>query len=95
MTDLTINPEFRNLIPPISREELQELEQSILSEGCRDAIVVWNDTILDGHNRYEICNRHQIGFRTIGKEFRSKKEAKIWIIRNQLARRNLSLYERG
>jgi hypothetical protein len=95
MKDLTINPEFRDLIPPISREELQELEESISNEGCRDAIVVWNDTILDGHNRYEICHRHQIGFTTIEKEFDSKKEAKIWIIRNQLARRNLSLYERG
>ena len=95
MKDLTINPEFRDLIPPISREELQELEQSIINEGCRDAIVVWNDTILDGHNRYEICHRHQIGFTTVEKEFASKKAARIWIIRNQLARRNLSLYERS
>lgn len=87
---LTINSEFHNLIPPISEEEYQLLEESLLNEGCREAIVTWNDTILDGHNRYEICKRHGIGFKCLEKEFKDEDEAKVWVIRNQLARRNLT-----
>jgi hypothetical protein len=92
--ELTINPKFHDLIPPISKEEYDLLEQSILKEGCRDAIITWDDTILDGHNRYEICQKHDIRFKTIDKSFENEVEAKFWIIRNQLARRNLPAHER-
>ena len=92
--ELIINPEFHSLIPPISKEEYDLLEENILSEGCREAIVTWNDCILDGHNRYEICTKHKIGFKVLEKEFDNEDEAKIWIIRNQLARRNLPPHER-
>jgi hypothetical protein len=88
--ELTINPEFHSLIPPISAEEYQLLEESITNEGCRDAIVTWDNCILDGHNRYEICQKHHIGFHTLEKEFDTEDEAKIWIIHNQLGRRNLT-----
>jgi len=89
--ELTINPIFHSLIPPISKEEYGLLEQSILHEGCRDAIVAWNDCILDGHNRYEICQKHNIGFKTLEKEFDNENEVKFWIINNQLGRRNLKV----
>lgn len=89
------NTDYRNLIPPISSEEYQLLEESILNEGCREAIVTWNDRVLDGHNRYEICQKHHIGFKTLEKEFPNEEEAKIWIIKNQLARRNLPPHERA
>lgn len=95
MNNLTIRLDFQNLIPPISREEYDFLEQSILDEGCREAIVTWDDIILDGHNRYEICQKHSIGFKILEKEFSNEEEAKFWIIRNQLGRRNLSVYDRG
>jgi len=94
MEELKINPEFHNLIPLISSEEYQLLEESILQEGCREAIITWNDQILDGHNRYEICQKNEIKFKTIEKSFDNEDEAKIWIIQNQLARRNLPPYER-
>ncbi len=90
-----INPEFHNLIPPISTEEYQLLEQSILKEGCREKIITWEGWILDGHNRYEICLRHDIKFGTHEKSFENEDEVKEWIIRNQLARRNLSIYDRS
>lgn len=92
--ELTINSEFHNIIPPISSEEYQLLEESIINEGCREAIIIWNEVILDGHNRYEICKKHNIGFTSTEKEFVTENDAKIWIIHNQLARRNLSSYER-
>ena len=62
---MKIDAEFQSLIPPLTYEEKKMLEESILSEGCRDAIVVWNDTIIDGHNRYEICKKHGIHFETV------------------------------
>lgn len=95
MTQLTVDPEFHALIPPLSADERAALEASLLAEGCRDALVVWNDTLLDGHNRYEICQAHGIPFETIARDFETRDAAKLWIIDNQLARRNLPAYERG
>lgn len=89
-----IDEEFKVLIPPLTQEEYSALEQSILSEGCRDAIVTWNDIIVDGHNRYEICTRHNVPFKTVAYNFKDRDEAKVWMIQNQLARRNLHPFQR-
>jgi len=95
---MIIDPEFKALIPPLQAEELQKLEESILQEGCRDALVVWEtedgDVLIDGHNRFAICHKHTIAFKTIYKEFASRQEVKLWMIRNQLARRNLTPFNR-
>lgn len=90
-----IDEEFKALIPPLTQEEYSALEQSILSEGCRDAIVTWNDIIVDGHNRYEICTRHNVPFKTVAYDFKDRDEAKAWMIQNQLARRNLWPFQRA
>jgi len=66
---LRIDSEFKNLIPPLTEEEYKGLENSILSEGCRDNLVTWNDILIDGHNRYEICQKHNIEFTTINTPF--------------------------
>ena len=92
---MKIDVEFQSLIPPLTYEEKKMLEESILSEGCRDAIVVWNDTIIDGHNRYEICTKHNIPFETVNRDFDSRNDAIEWIIKNQFGRRNLPLHERA
>lgn len=94
MKKLNIDGDFKNLIPPLSEEEFKQLEENLLEEGCRDALVVWKDTILDGHNRYEICTKHNIPFATKEAMVENKQEAIIWIIRNQFGRRNLPLIER-
>lgn len=91
---MRIDPEFKNLIPPLTAEEFQGLEQSILKDGCRDALVVWNDILIDGHNRYEICMKYGLPFKTIDMEFDSREDAKLWMMQNQLARRNLHPYVR-
>lgn len=92
---MKIDVEFQSLIPPLTYEEKKMLEESILSEGCRDAIVVWNDTIIDGHNRYEICKKHGIPFETVSREFENRNEVIEWIIKNQFGRRNLPMHERA
>lgn len=89
--EIVVDNEFKSLIPPLTREEYDGLESSILAEGCRDALVVWGDTLIDGHNRYEICSRHGIPFKTIQKDFDSRDDAEDWIIDNQCSRRNLPL----
>ena len=60
--DLKVDPELRDLIPPLSEEEHRMLEDSIVRDGCDTPLTVWDGTIVDGHNRYEICVRHNIPF---------------------------------
>lgn len=92
---ITIDREFKNLIPAISDEERQQLEDNIVEfGGARDPLVVWTngdrDILLDGHNRYEICTRLGLNYHVESMEFASRDEAADWIDRNQLGRRNLS-----
>lgn len=92
---MIIDNEFKGLIPPLTDEEYKGLEESILKDGCRDALVLWGEILVDGHNRYEICTRHNIPFKTVQKEFTSRDDVVIWIIKNQFGRRNLPAYERA
>ena len=87
---LKINPEFKNLIRPLRRKELLQLEENLLADGCREPIITWNGFIIDGHNRYELCSKHGIPFLVWEKEFDSKEEVIAWICANQLGRRNIS-----
>lgn len=92
---MIIDSEFKNLIPPLSPEERQGLESSLLKEGCRDALVLWGDILIDGHNRYEICTKHNIPYKTVQREFESREAVIEWIILNQFGRRNLPAHERA
>lgn len=91
-----VDPEFKALIPPLSPEEFSQLEANVIADGCREAIVIWGPDrlIVDGHNRYEICCKHKIGFKTYEIQVRDRDEVKIWIIRNQFGRRNITAYQR-
>ena len=91
---MIIDEEFKSLIPALKDEEYNGLEQSILAEGCRDALVCWGDILIDGHNRYKICLEHNVSFDTVQKELADRNEALLWIIDNQLSRRNINAYER-
>lgn len=92
---MKVNEEFRKLIPALSNEEFTQLERNCLQDGIRDAIVVWNDTIIDGHNRYEIAKKHGLEFRTESKQFDTEGEVKEWMIMHQFGRRNLSVWDRS
>lgn len=80
---------------PLSDDERTGLEASIKAEGCREAIIVWDGTIVDGHNRYEICTRLGIEFQVCEKFFPNTDAVIEWIIKNQFGRRNIQLYDRG
>lgn len=88
---MKIDDGFRRLIPKLSDDEYNLLAESLVAEGCREALVVWReeDTLVDGHNRMAICNTHKIPYETRDISFPDRAEAERWIIRNQLGRRNL------
>lgn len=88
--ELTIDTEFKGLIKPLQTKEYLQLENNIIMDGCRDAIITWNGIIIDGHNRYEICHRHNIPFRIHEMEFDCREAVIAWICANQLGRRNIS-----
>lgn len=79
----------------MTADEYQQLKENILKDGCRDALVIWSDTIIDGHNRYQICTENGIEFKLIEMQFTDKDDAKAWIIKNQFGRRNLQSFVRG
>ena len=87
---MIIDNEFKGLIPRLTPEEYAQLEKNIIAEGCRDALVTWQSILIDGHNRYEICQKHGIEYRVVEKEFENRDTVIDWIINNQLGRRNLT-----
>jgi hypothetical protein len=88
--DLIINEKFRALLPPLSEEELLQLERNCLEEGIREQLHTWQNQIVDGHNRFYIAEKHDLPFATHEHHFADEGEAMQWIRDNQLGRRNLS-----
>lgn len=90
---LTVDKEFQALIPPLAPDEFARLEQDIVKNGCMSPLVLWSDEniILDGHNRYAICQKHDIDYSVIWvRDLKNRNDAKIWMVNNQLGRRNLT-----
>lgn len=90
MSDIIVDHEIAALCPPLTPEEYAGLEDSLRVDGCRDALVVWGDILLDGHNRKAICDGLGIPYRTVSVPLPDRDAAIRWVITNQLARRNLS-----
>lgn len=96
---ITIKDELRSIIPPLTNEERSMLKDSIMKEGCRDALIVWENgeeiIIVDGHNRFEICNELDVEYSLSYSKFDSMQDVKAWMIQNQFSRRNLTAYQRS
>lgn len=93
---ITVNDELRAYIDPLTPDELQALERSILAEGCRDALVLWGEVLVDGHNRYGICQKHGLPFQTVqNTRFTSMDDVHLWMIDQHLGRRSVSDFQRG
>ena len=92
MINLKIDPEFQSQIPPLTDDEFKQLEENILKEGkLLSPLIVWGNTLVDGHNRYAILQKHpEIYFSTMPLPFESRGEVLAWICKNQLGRRNLT-----
>ena len=94
--NITINEALRSFIDPLTASEYAALERSLLAEGCRDALVLWGDVLVDGHNRYGICQKHNIPFNTLqSSHFRGMEDVHLWMIDQHLGRRSVSDFQRG
>ena len=92
----TILPELAELLPPLSGEQLAALEKDILQNGCYAPIIVNEDlVIVDGHNRQQICTRHDLPYKMTVFAFDDLLEAKQWALDTQKGRRNLDKWELG
>ena len=98
--ELHIDKELEDFIKPLQQDEFESLSLAIQADGCLDNIKVWHrgddslDTIVDGHNRYKICQQFKTPFKITRLEFADKSEVMIWMYNNQKSRRNLELIER-
>ena len=90
LQDIIIDEEFKRLLPPLDGKTFLSLEQSILDYGCMNPLVLWNNILIDGYNRYDILTKHDLPFNTTNLEFDSRDEVLIWIISTQVSRRNLT-----
>ena len=94
--NITVNEELRSFIDPLTDIEYAALERSLLAEGCRDALVLWGEVLIDGHNRYAICRKHGIDFKAVqNTSFAALDDVMLWVIDNHLARRSVSDFQRG
>ncbi|MPM11469.1 hypothetical protein SDC9_57815 [bioreactor metagenome] len=89
---LKIDPEFRDKIPPLTAQEFSQLEDNIIKDGkVRDPLVVWGETIIDGHNRWAIIQKHpEVPYTVDTVDFPDRYAAIVWICQNQLGKRNLT-----
>ena len=94
--EIVVLPELKAYIDPLTPDEYEALERSILDEGCRDALVLWGNILVDGHNRYSICQTHGLPFKTMqNTRFQSMEDIHLWMIDQHLGRRSLSDFQRG
>jgi hypothetical protein len=94
----TVDSEFAAVNFQLTDEERKLLRQSLIEEGCREPVVVWNAEdypILDGHNRHAICTEEGIDYPIRLMTFPDRAAAKLWIYRVQGARRNLTDAQRS
>ncbi len=96
MTEIVVNEELKAYIDPMTPDEYEALERSILAEGCRDALVLWGNILVDGHHRYSVCRKHDLPFQTIQhSRFQSMEDVHLWMIEQHLGRRSVSPFQRG
>ncbi|MDL5368076.1 plasmid replication/partition related protein [Xanthomonas sp. NCPPB 2654] len=94
--NIVVNEDLKAYIDPLTADEYAALERSLLAEGCRDALVLWGEILVDGHNRYGICQKHGLPFQTVqNTRFQSLQDVHLWMIDQHLGRRSVSDFQRG
>ena len=87
-----VDPEFLELAAPMDEPTREALRESLRAEGCRDALVVWEekDVLLDGHNRLALCRELGIAYRVTKLSFPDRATAMAWFVAAQRQRRSLT-----
>jgi len=83
---------FKDILRPLNTEEYEQLRSDIQSNGCLDPTRVWKgkDIVIDGHNRYAICNELNLEYKIEELGFENEQEVKEYIYVNQMGRRNIT-----
>ncbi|UZS00230.1 ParB/RepB/Spo0J family partition protein [Chondrinema litorale] len=97
--DITILSELELYIRKQKPEELEQFKASLEEEGIRDALVVTlfegKNVLVDGHHRFRVGKEVGITyFPTKQLALGTLEDIKIWMLKNQLGRRNLTDAER-
>lgn len=109
INNLLIEPQFEKYIRRHSEQEYKALFSSIEQEGkIREPITVKTTdvegkfTVVDGHHRLRaaksLLDKGRLSFNSLPvniENFESDDEVFVWMLRNQLGRRNLSPFERA
>jgi hypothetical protein len=77
----------------LSPEEFKELESSCIEHGILDPVKIWEGYLIDGRHRLRISDKHKLVYKTQDMEFADKEEARLWVLKNQLGKRNLTEIE--
>ena len=88
--EIVVDQEIKDRLWKLNETEYNNLKESILNDGCRESLILWNNILIDGHNRFEICKSFGVEYKTIQKQFKSKNDVMKWIDTNQLSRRNIT-----
>lgn len=91
---VTVDPEFKSLIPPLTPDEYKQLEENCKRDGILDSLKVWHGILVDGHNRHKIAEEWDLNYETCEIDLPNREAALLWIINHQLGERNLILYDR-
>ena len=94
--NIVVREDLKAYIDPLTPEEYEALERSLLNEGCRDSLVLWGELLIDGHNRHAICQKHGLPFQTTqSKLVKTVDDVHLWMIEQHLGRRSVSDFQRG
>ncbi|MDN5217015.1 ParB/Srx family N-terminal domain-containing protein [Fulvivirgaceae bacterium BMA12] len=98
MSKIFISEELKEYIVALDEGEFKQLETNLLEEGCRDPLIVWkkkdgSQWLVDGHNRLQICQKHNLPYKVELRTFKNIREVRMWMINNQLGRRNLNAFQ--
>jgi|TARA_B110000263_G_C15264750_1_gene490575 hypothetical protein len=95
MVNLKINDHFFDLIPRLSKHEMQILTESIMRNGLRDPIVISkNHFILDGHSRFEVCQNLGIKPTYRIMRFDSYEEEEEYVVESNMERRQVNNFQK-
>lgn len=92
-----IDAEFEAYLPARTPEEAAELESLIVAAGEADPLIVWAEPniLVDGYGRFAILKKHKLPVSVVYRDFADREAVLKWIVRHQLARRNLNDQQRA
>lgn len=94
--------ELSSYLPPVEEEVYRELKSDIRSNGVLDPILYIENPdkekiVIEGHTRLKACielNKTDFTIRKINEKFTSLDEIKLWMIKHQSQRRNLTTVQK-